>query len=98
LSYYYSLANKAFDYVQAGIPSLQMAFPEYLALQKELEVFVLLEELTVPAIVAAVQELLQKDHGLYQQLAQNCLVAAQHWTWENESKKLQAFYQTLSKH
>ena len=32
LSYYYSLANKFFDYVHAGIPQVLIDFPEYRAL------------------------------------------------------------------
>jgi glycosyltransferase involved in cell wall biosynthesis len=51
LSYYYSLANKAFDYVQAGVPSIQMNFPEYLALQEEHRVFYLLNRLEVDVLV-----------------------------------------------
>ncbi|HOY20192.1 MAG TPA: glycosyltransferase, partial [Haliscomenobacter sp.] len=47
LSYYYSLANKAFDYVQAEVPSIQMKFPEYIALQEEHRVFYLLSRLEV---------------------------------------------------
>ncbi len=45
LSYYYSLANKFFDGVQAAVPIITMDFPEYHALNEEHEVAYLLSEL-----------------------------------------------------
>lgn len=41
LSYRYSLANKFFDYVHAGIPQICIAFPEYKKLNVEHEVALL---------------------------------------------------------
>jgi hypothetical protein len=55
LSYYYSLANKFFDYVQAGIPQLCIDFPEYRALNAQHEVAVLVPDLA-PATLAAGRE------------------------------------------
>ncbi|HHB52849.1 MAG TPA: glycosyltransferase, partial [Saprospiraceae bacterium] len=45
LSYYYSLANKTFDYIQAELPSIQMNFPEYQVLQDECHPFELIPNL-----------------------------------------------------
>jgi glycosyltransferase involved in cell wall biosynthesis len=70
LNYYYSLANKAFDYIQAGIPSLNMSFPEYQHINQAHEVFYLLDRLEIPSIVAAVRQL-QTDTGLYEKLVKN---------------------------
>ncbi|MBK9492170.1 MAG: glycosyltransferase, partial [Haliscomenobacter sp.] len=75
LSYYYSLANKAFDYVQAEVPSIQMKFPEYMALQEEHRVFYLLSRLEVDALVEAIQRLLLDDE-LYLALQEGCRKAA----------------------
>jgi glycosyltransferase involved in cell wall biosynthesis len=91
LSYYYSLANKAFDYVQAGVPSIQMQFPEYLALQAEHRVFYLLPRLEVEALVAAIQHL-EQDQELYAALQQNCQLAAAEWCWEKEQDQLLNLY------
>lgn len=41
LSYYYSLSNKCFDYVQAHIPSISSNFPEYQKLNQEYETMLL---------------------------------------------------------
>lgn len=91
LSYYYSLANKAFDYIQAGVPSLNMAFPEYAELQKEYGVFVLLEELSANAIRQSVDRLLRDKAG-YEQIRANCREAGKDLNWEKEEKRLLAFY------
>lgn len=94
LSYYYSLANKAFDYVQAGKPSIQMAFPEYAALNAQYEAFHLLEALSVPALVAAIRQLLY-DAEYYDRLRSNCLRAREEWVWEQEEERLLEFYREL---
>jgi hypothetical protein len=39
------LANKFFDYIQAGIPQVTMNFPEYAAINREYEVAVLIDDL-----------------------------------------------------
>ncbi|MCB0572238.1 MAG: glycosyltransferase [Phaeodactylibacter sp.] len=94
LSYYYSLANKAFDYVQAAVPSIQMAFPEYQALNRQYEVFLLLEELSAEAVAAAIRELL--DNGeRYKRLQENCRRASEVWNWETEEQLLLEFYRKI---
>ncbi len=94
LSYYYSLANKAFDYVQAGIPSLQMDFPEYRRLNAEWECFLLLSSLDPKVIAEAIRSLLG-DTGRYQKLASNGMQAAEIWNWEVESPRLITLYAGL---
>lgn len=94
LSYYYSLANKAFDYIQAGLPSIQMDFPEYRALQEQYEVFALLEKLEVDTLVKLIQQLLDAE-GPWLKLHKNCLAARKVLSWEQEEQKLAAFYRQL---
>lgn len=91
LSYYYSLANKAFDYVQAGVPSIQMNFPEYLALQQEHRVFYLINRLEVEVLVQALEHLLG-DGELYLALQEGCRKAAVEWRWEREKGSLAEMY------
>ncbi len=94
LSYYYSLANKFFDYVQAGIPQLCVDFPEYRALNAEYEVALLVPDLAPTTLVAALARLLPdgRPGALYQRLAANCARARQHWCWQNEEPVLLALY------
>ncbi len=94
LSYYYSLANKAFDYIQAGIPSIQMDFPEYQQLNKLCKIFVLIDDLDIVTIKNTIQELLDNPI-LYNELHDNCLKAKEVFTWEKEAKKLLAIYRNI---
>lgn len=96
LSYYYSLANKAFDYIQSGIPSIQMAFPEYEALQEQYEPFALLKNLDAKELASLIQNLDQNPTH-YQQLQHNCKLAAQELNWEKEEAVLLEIYDNLSK-
>jgi glycosyltransferase involved in cell wall biosynthesis len=93
LNYYYSLANKFFDYVQAEIPSVNMNFPEYRDLCEEFNVAVLLDQCTSEDLIAAISTL--SDEKKYTQLRSECKKAAQIWNWENEEKKIAKAYNRL---
>jgi len=93
-NYYYSLANKFFDYVQAGKPQICMAFPEYKRLQADFEVAVLVDELE-PNLLAAKLLELQKDTKNYNRLVENCRKAAIEWVWELEESRLLQLYAKL---
>ncbi len=93
-SYYYSLANKSLDYIQAELPSVQMDFPEYRAIQEEFGCFVLLAELSSAALVRQIDEL-KADPALYSRLKDNCHRAAQRLNWEVEAARLLALIEDL---
>ena len=95
LSYYYSLANKAFDYIQAEVPSIQMSFPEYTALQKAFGCFYLVDGLEPMVIANAVNELLS-DTEMYQTIESNCKKAKQNLIWHTEKNALLKKYSALS--
>lgn len=96
LSYYYSLANKCFDYIQADVPAIHMDFPEYRALVDKYPVAVLLTELSPKAIVDLVQEL-QRDSDHYDRLVMACQNAKKHFTWQIEADKLLTLYRDVRK-
>ncbi len=87
LSYYYSLANKFFDYVQAEVPTVTMNFPEYRALNAQYEVAILLDELS-PATMADAIRRLREEEGLYARLQNNCMQARKVWNWAEDEKVL----------
>lgn len=91
LSYYFSLANKAFDYIQARKPSINMNFPEYKKLQHRYGTFHLAENLYPETLTLAVQRLLN-DKDYYQSLVEKCEKAAQVLIWEEEEKVLLGVY------
>lgn len=84
LSYYYSLANKFFDYAQAEVPQVCIDFPEYRALNQEWEVATLVPDLN-PATLAGALNRLLTDDAYHARLTANCARAAQAWNWERES-------------
>jgi len=94
LNQLYSLANKFFDYIQAGIPQLTMNFPEYKKINDEYEIAVLINSVDVNEIADALNILLADD-VLYERLKKGCLVAADIFIWENEEKQLLNFYKNL---
>lgn len=94
LSYYYSLANKAFDYIQAELPAINMAYPEYIHLNEEYETAILMASLD-PEKLAEQINLLLEDDLKYQGLKQNCKLAAEEFIWENEKEILLQFYKKI---
>ncbi|MCO5231048.1 MAG: glycosyltransferase [Chitinophagales bacterium] len=94
LNYYYSLANKFFDYVQAEIPQITMNFPEYKYLNSQFEVAVLIDDLNKASILNAISTLL-KDSEKYSNLKKNAISAKKQWNWENEKLSLLKIYEQL---
>jgi glycosyltransferase involved in cell wall biosynthesis len=90
-SNYYSLANRFFDYVQAGIPQLCVNYPVYAELNNLVLVSVLTDELD-PASLASKLNTLINDNALYNTLKKNCLNARQLWNWQEEEKILLDYY------
>jgi glycosyltransferase involved in cell wall biosynthesis len=91
LSYYYSLANKAFDYMQAGLPAIHMDFPEYRALQEEWQCFQLLTTLE-PQTLATRIESLAEEPATYERLVQQNKAAAARLHWAGEAERLRDYY------
>lgn len=94
LNQYYSLANKFFDYMHAGIPQVTMQYPEYMQVNKAYEVAVLIAELNPVCIAEAINALLADD-ALYEKLRRNCAAAKAVYNWQHEEKRLVEFYRTL---
>jgi glycosyltransferase involved in cell wall biosynthesis len=91
LSYQYSLANKFFDYIQAGIPQICVQFIEYQRLNTPYEVAVLIEKTDKTLLIQAIRLLLNNKIE-YDKVQKNCLTAAKILCWEEEEKRLIAFY------
>lgn len=95
LSYYYSLANKFFDYLHAGIPQVVVDFPEYRALNDQYDVAEIVPNLEPTTLAAVLNSLLRDNPGRYQQLAENCRRARRELSWQHEEQHLLALYAGL---
>ncbi|WP_460547874.1 glycosyltransferase [Hymenobacter daeguensis] len=95
MSYYYSLANKFFDYVHAGIPQVLIDFPEYRALNDQFDVAELVADLNPDTLAAALNRLLRDEPARYHYLAQNCRRARPRLSWQHEERELLRLYAGL---
>jgi glycosyltransferase involved in cell wall biosynthesis len=91
LSNYYSLANRFFDYMHAGVPQLCVSYPVYAEINKNQPVAVLIDDLSPENIATHLNHLLEND-VLYSDLRQNCLLQREVYNWQAEEKKLINFY------
>jgi glycosyltransferase involved in cell wall biosynthesis len=94
LNQLYSLANKFFDYMHAGIPQVTMNFPEYKKINDEYKIAILINSVDTKEIAAALN-LLMQDNVLYNELKNNCSVARELFNWQQEEKKLISFYKNV---
>jgi glycosyltransferase involved in cell wall biosynthesis len=94
MNQYLALPNKFFDYIHAGLPQVTMDFPEYQKLNQRFEVAVLVDNLAPERIAVAINNLIE-DTVLYERLKANCLKARLELNWQEEEKKLLAFYQPV---
>ena len=94
INQYLALPNKFFDYIHAGLPQIAMNFPEYVRINQQFEVAVLIADTDPKRIADTVNNLLHDD-VLYNRLRENCLKARQVLNWQQEEKKLLDFYQSV---
>lgn len=94
LNNYYSLGNRFFDYIQAAIPQLCVAYPAYKEINEQFEVAVLIDDLSSESIAKAINSLVN-DEALQERLRWNCLKARSIYNWQNEEKRLIHYYQQI---
>jgi len=90
----YSLPNKVFDYISAGIPVIASPLPEVSALLAEFGCGITLGEVT-PAEIAAKLMLLKNDASLLASLKGKAVAAAKELTWEKEKITEQDFFRRV---
>lgn len=94
LSNYYSLANRFFDYIHAGIPQLCAAYPVYQEMNDRYNIAVLIDDLSSRSIANAINRLLNDEYTM-NQLRQNCGRAREELNWQEEEKILINLYQNI---
>lgn len=94
INQFYSLANRFFDYMAAGIPQVCVSYPMYAQIVEEHPFALLIKNIEPSTIATALNNLLSDD-VLYRRLQQECSKATKVLNWENESNQLIAFYSRL---
>lgn len=89
-SYYWSLSNKTFDYMHAGLPSIQMDFPEYRSLHDRYPVGLLLADLNAESLLKAIRSF--ENAEFYASCQEACRRASMELNWENEAGILRSVY------
>lgn len=96
-SYYYSLSNKFFDYIQCGVPSINPDFPEYGRVLAKFPVGIATNIQEPQALAGLILNLLDDRHRL-EKMTAACAVAAKDLNWHKESEKLLTIYrETIEK-
>lgn len=93
-SNYFSLANRFFDYIHAGTPQICVNYPLYQELNKKYDIAVLIDDLKPESIASVVNRLLE-DESVWNSMHENCKIAAKELCWQNEEKRLIAFYKKI---
>jgi len=91
LNYRFSLPNKLFDYISAGIPVIASDLPEISALVTKYNCGIIIPVVTPGEITEAV-EILRQNRSLRQELKHNSITASRELNWENETQKVREFY------
>lgn len=97
LNYRFSLPNKVFDYLQAGIPVLATDLPEVAAVVREHDAGVVIAQAD-PALIAAAVRALIDDPQRLATLKRNATFAALALDGEGEKEKLKALLKECLRH
>lgn len=96
LNYYYSLANKFFDYMMAGVPSINMQFPVYERYCKIYQCGITVQHLEAQEIANRITDI-DNDPNRYYELSKSSLQSHLILNWEKEQDTLLENIKKLSK-
>lgn len=94
LNYRYSLPNKLFDYISAGIPVISGNLPEIKKVVEATGCGIIIPEITPEEISRAIVKL-RDNPDLLNKFRQSSVIASESLNWENESKKVHDFYKQI---
>jgi len=93
LNYLFSLPNKLFDYMSAGIPVIATDLPEIARILNTYNCGILIENPDPEEISKAIIRL-RDNKVLLEELKTNAVAASETINWENESKKVEELYRS----
>lgn len=81
--------------MHVGLPTVNMAFPEYQAINENTKSGVLASAYTSDALIEAVHKL--EEGAFYSACVDNMMASKYYYSWDNESKSLLDFYADIVK-
>ncbi len=93
-NYRFSLPNKLFDYISAGIPVLASDLPEVKKILTENGCGIIIDQVTIEKISAALAYLRDNREKLYA-LRKNAVSASEKIRWEAENEKVTDLYEGI---
>jgi len=97
LNHYYSLPNKLFEYMQAGIPVIGSNLPEIAHIIENHGIGRIVDVENPQAIAAGIQHLVNNPHDC-QKMKLSTTQSAKIYNWYNEGAKLLALYESFKKY
>jgi glycosyltransferase involved in cell wall biosynthesis len=94
LNYKFSLPNKLFDYISAGIPVIASHLTEISGILSEFNCGIVIPEVTPEEISKAIIAL-RDNRALLSDLKRNATTASESLNWETESIKVKKLYQLI---
>lgn len=94
LNYRYSLPNKIFDYMKAGIPVLSSNLPELRKVIEEFDIGSVVESHEPKAIAEAVEKI-RNNPELHRQWAENTKFATARLNWQKQEAELAAIFREV---
>jgi len=92
LNYKYSLPNKLFDYIRAGIPVLASNLIEVKHIVEEYNIGIVVSNVDPEGIAIAIQTYREKGDGYKSEIKTNLLKASDELQWEKDAEVLSRFY------
>jgi glycosyltransferase involved in cell wall biosynthesis len=96
LNYSFSLPNKLFDYISAGIPVIAGNLQEVRKIIEENECGIIIPDISPTEISKAIIRL-RDDRLLLNKLKQNAVKGSEKLSWERESEKVRTLYRSVLK-
>jgi glycosyltransferase involved in cell wall biosynthesis len=94
INYRYSLSNKLFDYISAGIPVISGNLPEVARIITDNSCGIIIPEVTPQEINEAINKIYE-NRLLLSELKINAVAASEILNWDNESVKVKVFYKNV---
>ncbi|ARB76794.1 MULTISPECIES: glycosyltransferase [Staphylococcus] len=91
INYEYTVSNKIFECIHAGLPVILSPVKEHYYLNDKYNFGIVIDDVTPEKIAEAVNKL-ATDDKLYHELRQNAIKASKILSWQNESEKLKELY------